>query len=83
LAYTLMIGGGIDIYIYNLQNNTISKLTENAWRNENPTWSPDGRHIIFASNRSGSYQLYTIDYDGANLRQLTYSGENKMPAWQK
>lgn len=83
LAYTLMIGGGIDIYIYNLQNNTISKLTENAWRNENPTWSPDGRHIIFASNRSGSYQLYTIDYDGANLRQLTSSGENKMPAWQK
>jgi len=83
VAYTLMLGGGIDIYIYNLKNNTISKLTENAWRNENPTWSPDGRHIIFASNRSGTYQLYTIDYDGANLRQLTSSGENKMPAWQK
>jgi TolB protein len=83
VAYTLMLGGRIDIYIYNLKNNTISKLTENAWRNENPTWSPDGRHIIFASNRSGTYQLYTIDYDGANLRQLTSVGENKMPAWQK
>ena len=83
LAYTLVLGPGIDIYIFNLKNNTISKLTENAGRNENPTWCPDSRHIIFSSNRSGAYQLYTVDYDGSNLRQLTSAGENKMPAWQK
>ncbi len=83
LAYTLMIGGGIDIYIYNLKNNSIVKLTEDNRRNENPSWSPDGRHIIFSSNRNGGYQLFSIDYDGANLKQLTRSGENKMPCWQK
>jgi len=83
LAYTLMIGNGIDIYVYNLKNNTIIKLTEDARRNENPSWSPDGRHIIFSSNRSGRYQLYTVDYDGSNLRQVTSRGENKMPSWQK
>lgn len=83
LAYTLMISGRIDIYIYNLKNNAITKLTENSGLNESPTWSPDGRHIIFASSRSGRFQLYTVDYDGANLRQLTFKGENKMPSWQK
>ncbi|MCP4219196.1 MAG: Tol-Pal system beta propeller repeat protein TolB [bacterium] len=84
LAYTLMLGGKIDIYIYNLTDNSIIKLTENNWRNENPTWSPDGRHIIFASNRNGGrYQLYTIDNDGSNLKQLTSGGENKMANWQK
>jgi TolB protein len=83
LAYTLMIGNGIDIYVYNLKDNTIIKLTENAGRNENPSWSPDGRHIIFSSNRTGRYHLYTVDYDGANLRQVTFKGENKMPFWQK
>ena len=83
LAYTLMIGNGIDIYVYNLKNNSIIKLTENSWRNENPCWSPDGRHVVFSSNRSGRYQLYTVDYDGTNLRQLTSTGENKMPGWQK
>ncbi len=83
LAYTLMISGRIDIYIYNLKNNAITKLTENSGLNESPTWSPDGRHIIFASNRSGRFQLYTVDYDGANLRRLTFKGENKMPSWQK
>jgi TolB protein len=38
---------------------------------------------MFSSNRTGAYQLYTVDYDGANLRRLTSQGENKMPAWQK
>jgi TolB protein len=83
LAYTLIMGNGIDIYIYNLKNNTIIKLTENSRMNETPCWSPDGRHIIFASNRSGTYQIYSIDYDGSNLKQLTFTGENKMPSWQK
>jgi TolB protein len=83
ILYVSRIEGRFDIYMYNLKNNTIAKLTEERGRNENPTWSPDGRHIIFASNRSGSYQLYTVDYDGQNLRQLTYTGENKMPKWQK
>lgn len=83
LAYTLVLGSEIDIYIYNLKNNIISKLTENAGRNENPTWCPDSRHIVFSSNRSGTYQLYSVDYDGTHLRQLTSGGENKMPGWQK
>ncbi|HLP48679.1 MAG TPA: Tol-Pal system beta propeller repeat protein TolB, partial [Candidatus Kapabacteria bacterium] len=65
------------------KNNIISKLTEKAGRNENPTWCPDSRHIVFSSNRSGSYQLYSVDYDGTHLRQLTSGGENKMPGWQK
>jgi len=83
IVYVSRIEGRFDIYIYNIKDNTIAKLTEKSGRNENPTWSPDGRHLIFASNRGGSYQLYSIDYDGTNLRQLTYTGENKMPEWQK
>ncbi len=83
IAYVSRIEGRFDIYLLNLKNNTISKLTENSGRNENPTWSPDSRHIVFSSNRAGSYQLYSIDYDGTNLMKLTYSGENKMPKWQK
>jgi len=83
IAYVARVEYRFDVYIHNLKDNTIIKLTEQSGRNENPTWSPDGRHIVFASNRSDSYQLYTIDYDGGNLRQLTFKGENKMPEWQK
>lgn len=36
-----------------------------------PTWSPDGSKISFASSRSGSRQLYMMDADGSNVVQLT------------
>jgi TolB protein len=83
IAYVSRVEYRFDVYVYNLKTNAIVKLTERAGRNENPTWSPDGRHLIFSSTRSGTYQLYVVDYDGANLRQLTFTGENKMPRWQK
>jgi hypothetical protein len=50
---------------------------------QNPSWSPDGRHIVFSSNRIGSIQIYSIDYDGSHLRRLTSKGENKLPNWSR
>lgn len=83
IAFVSRVQYRFDIYVYNLKSNTVVKLTEKAGRNENPSWSPDGRHLVFSSTRNGEYQLYVMDYDGANLKQLTYRGENKMPEWQK
>jgi dipeptidyl aminopeptidase/acylaminoacyl peptidase len=34
-------------------------------------WSPDGERIAFFSNRSGSYEIWTIKPDGSELRQIT------------
>jgi tol-pal system beta propeller repeat protein TolB len=36
-----------------------------------PTWSPDGSMISFASSRTGQRQLYIMDADGSNIRQIT------------
>jgi TolB protein len=36
-----------------------------------PCWSPDGRQIAFTSDRDGTYNLYVMDANGANVRQLT------------
>ena len=36
-----------------------------------PTWSADGSMIAFASNRSGDRQLYVMNYDGSDIRQIT------------
>jgi len=83
IVYVSMVNWRLDLFIFNLKNNRVTKLTQNAGRNEMPTWSPDGRHVIFASDRSGQYQIYTVDYDGKNLRQLTFQGKNTMPSWQK
>lgn len=37
-----------------------------------PTWSPDGSKIAFASARNGARQLFVMDADGSNVRQLTH-----------
>jgi len=36
-----------------------------------PTWSPDGSMIAFASSRSGKRQLFVMDANGSNVNQLT------------
>lgn len=82
IVYVARVDEIFDLYVLDLMSKRISKLTESNARNESPTWSADGRHILFASNMKGGIsQIFTIDYDGANVRQLTTKGQNKLPAW--
>jgi TolB protein len=59
------------------------QLTHSEGRNENPSWAPDGRHLVFMSTRSGAQQIYTMVADGTGVRQLTTQGRNKTPVWGK
>jgi TolB protein len=36
-----------------------------------PTWSPDGKQILFASDRNGAVQLFAVRTDGKNLHQIS------------
>ena len=47
------------------------RLTNDAYRDRHPRWSPDGARILFYSNRSGRYELWTIDVATGGLQQLT------------
>lgn len=49
--------------------------------NENPTWSPDGLHILFSSNRSGRYKVYMMNWDGSNVYEVISGGHNTTPFW--
>ncbi|HEV8066986.1 MAG TPA: DPP IV N-terminal domain-containing protein, partial [Planctomycetaceae bacterium] len=40
-------------------------------KDRNPHWSPDGKKILFESNRSGETQLWIIDLSGGEAQQLT------------
>ena len=53
----------------------------NLGTNENPHFSPDGKHIIFSSTRLGGLDIYTMDVSGRHQRRLTHSNSCSNPAW--
>lgn len=46
-----------------------------------PSWSPDGKSIAFASRRGGISDIYVMDAKGKNVRQLTLSVGGMHPTW--
>ena len=50
--------------------------------NSYPCASPDGSRIVFQSNRTGRWELYVMNRDGTEIRQLTdRPGDNVTPSW--
>ena len=59
-----------------------SPATTPVFLNINPSWSPDGRQLVFQSERTGRTALYVINADGTGVRRLTWSdADNTHPAW--
>ncbi len=46
-------------------------LTDDPGKDQYPAWSPDGRDIVFASDRGGDYDLYRLTLGSAALQNLT------------
>jgi TolB protein len=81
IAYTSQSGGGHDIRVYEFATGQTRTVTDGTGSNESPAFSPNGRHIVFSSDRTGREQIYVIDRDGKNVRQLTKTGRNRYPNW--
>lgn len=73
--------GGQDIYLMNVATGEFVQLTHDAGRNDFPSWSPDGRHLVFQSTRTGSDQIWSMLADGTHQQQLTKTGKNSLPNW--
>jgi TolB protein len=83
IAYHARTGPGYDIKILNLAAGETRQITFGEGTNESPAWAPNGRHLAFFSTRAGRSQIFTVDRDGRNVRQLTREGNNQQPHWSQ
>ncbi len=71
-AFTAQRKGKDVLYIHDVRRNrTHRRLETELVAMIGPTWSPDGRRLVFSGLKNGVTDLYMIDADGRNLRQLT------------
>jgi serine/threonine protein kinase len=66
-----------DIYISKADGSGLRNLTSDDFRDRSPRWAPDGRTILFYSDRAGGrYQIWSINIDASGLQQITDSETN-------
>jgi TolB protein len=63
----------MQIFEANPDGTGLKPLTDAKGYNAEGSYSPDGKQIVFSSNRNGNLELYIMDADGKNVRKLTNS----------
>ncbi len=81
IAFVSRAPGGFDIFVYDIITQSVTPLTNNARTNEDPSWSPDGYRLAFSSTRDGRSDIYSMMWDGTDVRRLTFKGTCTSPAW--
>jgi TolB protein len=74
-----------DVCVARLDGEDQIRLTHGSANDVEPTWAPDSRSIVFASDREdpkvGLRSLYVINADGSGLRRLTTGFDDGAPAF--
>lgn len=63
-----------NIYVVPLSGGAPQKITGAGDNNERARWLPDSKRLAYVSNRGGSNQIWLMDPDGANQKQVTDLG---------
>ncbi|MDT7803348.1 MAG: hypothetical protein QOI78_6781 [Actinomycetota bacterium] len=88
---------GFEIYTMNPDGSGLARLTNNSFKDDKPSWSPDGTQIAFESRRNCTAaaldsdtnangncfsNIFVMDSAGGNVRQLTFDSDSAThPTW--
>ncbi|MEO1000339.1 MAG: Tol-Pal system protein TolB, partial [Pseudomonadota bacterium] len=83
IAFTKLVNGRFHIGVMRIDGSEERLLTA-SFLDEGPTWSPNGRVIMFlreSAGASGAPTIMSVDLTGRNLRRVPTPGAASDPAW--
>ena len=89
IAFVSHRDGNAEIYLMDVNGGNQRNLTNNRHNDFQPAWSPDGKRIVFVSNRDGHFignrpvsEVYVMDANGKNQQRLTNNPNDDLsPSW--
>ncbi len=92
IAFSAIAGGLMDLYVYDIDSRQLRRLTNDAFAEMQPAWSPSGRFLVFSTDRfttnldelsHGQYRLALMDVSTGDITALPAFPEGKHidPRW--
>jgi Tol biopolymer transport system component len=92
VAFSGLIGGFTDLFVYDLESSTLRRLTNDSFAEMDPDWSPDGKSIAFSTDRfttnlevleTGPFRIALIDVASGAIREVGgfANAKNISPQW--
>jgi eukaryotic-like serine/threonine-protein kinase len=72
-----------ELFVAGIDGSGLRQLTDDGFKDRVPVWSPDGRRLLFYSNRGGSYEAWLIDAEGGEPERVLPPGREPVivPVW--
>ena len=71
-----------DIFVLDLADSRVTRLTNDPEWDFDAAWSPDGTQIVFRSHRDGNEEIYVMNADGSKQTNLSSNpGADWSPVW--
>jgi Tol biopolymer transport system component len=78
----IVFSRGGDVWLMRADGSGQRRLTRGSAEELEPAFSPDGRSILFSSDRTGNKDVYVMRVDGSRVRNLTRQWAEDWASWQ-
>ncbi len=84
IAFNSRMNGSADIYVVDTNGDNLTRLTSSPAHELYPSWSPDGRELVFQTNEGGDMELAIVNLKTKTVRALTKNECGDWgPVWSK